>query len=276
MAQFSFNFIELLPFIIGLALSGAVAGFLAGLFGVGGGAVLVPGFYQMLGSLGVSDDIRMHIAVGTSLAIIVPTSLLSFRKHNERGTVDLELLKSFVISVPVGVICAAMVTVYISGASLRAIFAIMAFIISMKLLFAKDGWNIGTQIPGNPIRFFAGWLIGFLSTFMGIGGGVFNNTFMTMYGRAIHQSVSTSSGVGVLIAIPGVFGYIWAGWGIDALPMYSLGYVNMLMVVMVIPITLLMVPIGVRVAHAISKRQLQIGFGIFLLVVSMRFFVSLI
>lgn len=274
--ELPFSFFELLPFIIGLAISGAIAGFLAGLFGVGGGAVLVPGFYQMLGSLGVSDDIRMHIAVGTSLAIIVPTSLLSFRQHNKKGTVDLALLKSFVVAVPMGVICASIVTVYISGTSLRAIFAIMAFVISMKLLFAKNGWSIGSEIPGNPIRFFAGWLIGFLSTFMGIGGGVFNNTFMTMFGRPIHQSVSTSSGVGVLIAIPGVIGYIWAGWDVANLPIYSLGYVNLIMVVLVIPITLLMVPIGVQIAHAISKRQLQIGFGLFLFAVSLRFFISLV
>lgn len=274
--EFTFSFLEILPFIIGLAISGIIAGFLAGLFGVGGGAVLVPGFYQILGSLGVGDDIRMHIAVGTSLAIIVPTSLLSFKQHNAKGTVDIELLKSFIIAVPVGVFCASIITVFISGASLRAIFAIMTFIISMKLLFAKDGWNLGTKIPGNPIRFFAGWLIGFLSTFMGIGGGVFNNTFMTMFGRPIHQSVSTSSGVGVLIAIPGVLGYIWAGWGVANLPIYSLGYINMIMVVLVIPITLLMVPIGVRVAHAISKRQLQISFGLFLIVVSLRFFISLV
>lgn len=270
------NLTELYPFIIGLAISGIIAGFLAGLFGVGGGAVLVPGFYQMLTSLGVSDDIRMHIAVGTSLAIIVPTSLLSFSKHKEKGAVDIGLLKSFIFSVPFGVACASVVTIFISGTSLRAIFAVMTFVISMKLLFAKDGWVFGNEIPGNPIRSIAGWLIGFLSTFMGIGGGVFNNTFMTMFGRPMHQSVATSSGVGVLIAIPGVIGYIWAGWGVAGAPPYSLGYINLIMVALVIPVTLFMVPYGVKVAHAISKRQLQIGFGLFLIVVSTRFFISLL
>lgn len=267
---------ELLPFLAGLLAAGAVAGFLAGLFGIGGGAVLVPVFYQMLTILGVSEDVSMHLSVGTSLAIIVPTSLRSFQGHWKRGAVDMELLRSFIVAVPLGVIAAAIIAAWISGEGLRGIFAFFAFIIALKLLFAQERWRVGADIPGNPLRSVIGFLIGMMSTFMGVGGGVFNNTFMTAYGRPMLQAVATSSGVGVLISIPGMLGYIWAGWGEAGLPPFSVGFVNLLMVAVVIPMTLFVAPFGVAAAHALPKRMLEIGFGLFLLSVSVRFVVSLL
>ncbi|MEM9278184.1 MAG: sulfite exporter TauE/SafE family protein [Pseudomonadota bacterium] len=266
---------ELLPFVAALLVAGGVAGVLAGLFGIGGGAVLVPVFYQMLGILGVDEAIRMHLSVGTSLAIIVPTSIRSFMGHRAKGAVDMELLKAFTVVVPLGVIIAAIVAAYLSSGMLRAIFAFFSLVIALKLLFGKDSWKIAGDIPLGIGTYIAGWIIGFFSTFMGIGGGVFNNTFMTLFGRPIHQAVATSSGVGVLISIPGMLGYIWAGWGAPELPDFSLGFVNLLMVLIIIPVTLLVAPIGVKLAHALDKRQLEIGFGVFLVIVAIRFFVSL-
>lgn len=266
---------ELLPFLAALVVAGATAGFLAGLFGIGGGAVLVPVFYQMLGVLGVDEAIRMHLSVGTSLAIIVPTSLRSFRGHLAKGVVDTKLLRSFLIPVPAGVIAASIVTAFLSGAGLRVIFAVVAILVALKLLFARENWRLGKDIPGNPVRSIAGFIIGFFSTFMGIGGGVFNNTFMTLYGRPMLQSVATSSGVGVLISVPGMIGYILAGWDKNGSLPFSVGYVNLLMVAIVIPMTLLVAPYGVRAAHALGKRQLEVGFGLFLVLVSARFFYSL-
>lgn len=269
-------FSELYPFVLALIAAGIVAGFLAGLFGIGGGAVLVPVFYQMLGALGFDESIKMHVAVGTSLAIIVPTSLQSFRKHKARGAVDMDLLRSFVFSVPFGVVCASLVTAYISGAGLRGIFACVALVIALRLLLARDNWKLGNDIPTGWIRNVTGWIIGFFSTFMGIGGGVMNNTFMTLFGRPMHQAVATSAGTGVLISIPGVIGYIWAGWGATGLPPFSIGFVNLLTFAMMIPITLYMAPVGVKVAHLLSKRHLETGFGIFLMIVSIRFFISIL
>lgn len=237
---------------------------------------MVPVFYQILGALKFDDATNMHVAVGTSLAIIVPTSIQSFRKHHARGAVDMDLLRSFAIVVPLGVICASLVTAYISGAGLRGIFAVVALVIAIRLLFAKDGWKLADDIPTGWVRMVSGWVIGFFSTFMGIGGGVMNNTFMTVFGRPMHQAVATSSGTGVLISIPGVIGYIWAGWGVENLPPFSIGFVNLLAFAMLIPLTLFMAPIGVKAAHALSKRQLEIGFGIFLIIVSIRFFLSLL
>jgi len=259
-----------------LLVAGACAGLLAGMFGIGGGAVLVPVFYQMFGVLGVDEAIRMHLSVGTSIAIIVPTSLRSFFAHRGKGAVDIELLKSFKLAVPLGVVFASLIVAYVSSGELRIIFACCSLVIAMKMLFGKDGWKLAEDIPIGLPRYLAGWGIGFFSTLMGIGGGVFNNTFMTAFGRQIHQAVATSSGVGVLISIPGVIGYVLAGWSAVGLPSYSLGYVNLLMVLIIIPVTLLAAPLGVRIAHAMKKRHLEIGFGVFLTLVAIRFFVSLL
>jgi uncharacterized membrane protein YfcA len=266
---------ELLPFVGALLVAGGIAGVLAGLFGIGGGAVLVPVFYQMLGALEVDEAIRMHLSVGTSLAIIVPTSLRSFMGHKAKGAVDMDLLKFFAISVPIGVLLATLLVAGISSGVLRAIFAFFSLVIALRLLFGREDWKIAPDVPRGFGKHVAGSFIGFFSTFMGIGGGVFNNTFMTLFGRPIHQAVATSSGVGVLISIPGMIGYIWAGWGALNLPPFSIGYVNVLMVLIIIPVTLMVAPVGVRLAHALSKRKLEVGFGLFLILVAARFFYSL-
>lgn len=267
---------EIAVFALAVAASGAVSGLMAGVFGIGGGAVLVPVFYQVLGLLGVEEAVRMHLAVGTSLAIIVPTSLRSFTSHRARGVVDMALLRSFAVPVPAGVVLASLTAAFISSAGLRTIFAVITVLVAIRLLFNRESWRIGGEIPGNPARGAIGAAIGYFSTLMGIGGGVMNNTFMTLYGRPMHQAVATSSGVGVMIAIPGTVGYVWAGWGVPGLPAGSTGYVNWIAVALVIPIALIVTPWGVRMAHALRKRQLEIAFGLFCVAVSARFFWSLL
>ena len=267
---------ELIGLAVAMVASGAVAGLLAGLFGVGGGAVLVPVLYQFLTFLGVDEAIRMHLSVGTSLAIIVPTSIRSFLSHRKRGAVDLGLLRSWLIPIPVGVVLAAIVAAYVSGDLLRLVFASIVAVIGLKLLFNRESWRLGSDIPGNPVRAISGFLIGFFSALMGIGGGVMNNTFMTLFGRPMHQAVATSSGTGIMIAIPGVIGMIWAGWGSVGLPPFSVGYVNLIGVALVIPVTIAIAPLGVRIAHHLPKRRLEVLFGLFLLVVAARFAISLI
>lgn len=266
---------ETIAFGFALVGTGLVAGFMAGLFGIGGGAVLVPVLYQFLTAIGVDESVRMHIAVATSLGIIIPTSVRSFLAHKKRGAVDLELLKSWLIPVPFGVVCASLVAAYVSGEGMKGIFAAIAFLVALRLLFGRESWRIGTDIPGFPIRPICGALIGFFSTLMGIGGGVMNNTFMTLYGRPIHQAVATSSGTGVLISVPGTIGLIWAGWGAPELPQFSLGYVNLLGVALIIPVTTFAAPYGVKVAHKLSRRTMELVFGCFLMLVALRFALSL-
>lgn len=266
---------ELLIFAAALVAAGAVAGLLAGLFGVGGGAILVPVFYQVYGLLGVPDSVRTHIAVGTSLAVIVPTSIRSFNAHRKRGAVDMDILRGWAIWVPLGTILASVVAAYVSGAVLRVVFMAIAMLIAFKMFFNREHWRLGTVMPTGPVNAVAGGTIGLLSGLMGIGGGTLSNLWMTLWNRTVHQSVATSSGVGVLISIPGLIGYVWAGWGEPGLPPFSTGFINWITVALVIPMSLIVAPLGVRLAHAMSKRQLEIGFGFFLLFVSLRFLASL-
>lgn len=266
---------EILIFAAALVVAGAASGLLAGLFGVGGGAILVPVFYQVYGLLGVPDAVRTHIAVGTSLAVIVPTSIRSFNAHRKRGAVDMEVLKGWAIWVPLGTILASVVAAYVSGAFLRIVFMALAMLIAFKMFFNREHWRLGTEMPRGATNAVAGGTIGLLSGLMGIGGGTLSNLWMTLWNRTVHQSVATSSGVGVLISIPGLIGYVWAGWGEPGLPPFSTGFINWITVALVIPLSLLFAPLGVRLAHALTKRQLEIGFGLFLLAVSLRFLVSL-
>ncbi|MBZ0161224.1 MAG: sulfite exporter TauE/SafE family protein [Notoacmeibacter sp.] len=266
---------EILAFAAAAIAVGAVAGVLAGVFGIGGGAVMVPVFYQALGVVGIDESVRMHVAVGSSLAIIVPTSIRSLMAHKKRGAVDMELLKSLMLSVPAGVILASLVAAYISSAGLRIVFACISIVVGLRLLFNRESWRIGNDIPGNPWRSMFGVVLGFFSTLMGIGGGILNNTFMTLFGRPIHQAVATSAGVGVLISVPGVIGYVWAGWGDPFLPVGSTGFVNWIAFATIIPVTMVAAPVGASIAHALKKRHLEIGFGLFMLFVAARFFYSL-
>jgi uncharacterized membrane protein YfcA len=267
---------DLAGLALALAATGLVAGLLAGIFGIGGGGVIVPVMYQALGILGFSPSVTMHVALGSALAIIVPTSISSFRAHLARGAVDMAVIRSWLVPVPAGVVLASLVAASTSGAGLRAIFAVIAFIVALRLIFNRPRWQLGSEVPCGRIRAFVGAAIGFLSTLMGIGGGVLTNTFMTLFGRPMHQAVATAAGVGVLIAIPGTLGYVAAGWDAEGLPPFSLGYANLLGVAIVMPLSLLMAPLGVRLAHAMSKRQLEVGFGIFLLLMSARFAYSVV
>ncbi|MEM6464229.1 MAG: sulfite exporter TauE/SafE family protein [Pseudomonadota bacterium] len=266
---------ELFWFITVLAFAAAIAGFLAGMFGIGGGAVLVPVLYQAFTLLDTSDDVRMHLSVGTSLAVIVPTSISSFRAHYNRKAPDMALLKSWVIVVPAGVIFASLIVALIPSAVLRGVFAAIAILVGIRMIFNRESWRLANDLPKNPIRAICGFLMGFFSALMGVGGGVLNNTFMTTFGRPVHQAVATSSGLGILIAWPGLIGYMWAGWGNPDLPIYSTGYVNWIAVVLTIPITLLMAPLGANAAHNLNNRQLETAFGIFMILVAGRFIWSL-
>jgi uncharacterized protein len=266
---------ELLTFAAYLCAAGIIAGILAGLFGIGGGTVLVPAFYEVFGAVNVPEEVRMHLALGSSMAIVVSTSIRSFRAHHQRGTPDIALLRSWIRAVPLGVLAAALIVSSISSFGLRFVFAIISVIVGLKLLLSRDSWRLGDHLPENPIRFVVGASIGLVSTLMGIGGGVLNNTFMTLFGRAMHQAVGTSAGVGVLIAIPAMLGYVWAGWGRGGLPPYSTGFVNWMTVLLIIPLTLIVTPYGVRLAHALSRQTLERTFGAYMLFVAARFFWSL-
>lgn len=268
---------DLVFMIAALLAAGALTGILAGIFGVGGGAVIVPVLYEVFRAIGVAEEVLAPLCVGTSLAIIIPTSLRSFKAHRARGLVDLQILKTWAIPVIIGVVAGSVVARFAPAALFKLVFVVVAVTSALCLLLGADKWKLGEEMPGKVLMSVYGGLIGVLSALMGIGGGLLSGLFMTFHGRPIHQAVATSSGLGVLVSIPGALGFIYAGWPkMDILPPLSLGYVSFIGFLLFVPTSIWAAPIGARLAHRLSKRKLEITFGLFLLAVAGRFLWSLL
>lgn len=275
---------ELIWLALALVIAGTVMGLFAGLFGVGGGAIVIPVLYEVFRITGVPEAVRMPLCVGTSLAIIIPTSISSFRSHHARGAPDLDVLRRWILPVTAGVVLASAVARHAPEQLFKLVFVGILGFSALRMLFAPDGWKFSDEMPGTILMSIYGLIIGSLSALMGIGGGQIANLFMTFHGRPIHQAVATSSGLGALIAIPGAIGFMYAGWpraaefpAVTALQFpYALGYVSLIGTLLVIPTSTLVAPLGARLAHRLTKRQLEVAFGLFLLAVSARFLVSLV
>lgn len=275
---------ELVELALLLVFVGAVSGFLAGIFGIGGGAVLVPVFYECFRLAGVPLEVRMPLCIGTSLAIIIPTSIASFRAHYRRGAVDMAIIRLWWAPVIIGVVAGSVTARFAPERLFKVVFVCVAWSAATRLFLARDSWKLGDVMPTGSVMRIYGFFIGLLSTLMGVGGGLFANLLMTFYGRPIHQAIGTSSALAVLISIPGALGYVYAGWpaaarfpDVAALqPPLALGYVSLIGALLVMPTTLITAPLGVRAAHALSKRQLELAFGCYLFVVGGRFVVSLL
>jgi uncharacterized membrane protein YfcA len=253
-------------------------------FGIGGGAILVPVFYECFRLAGVPVEVRMPLCIGTSLAIIIPTSIRSWRAHHSRGAVDMEIVRTWWLPVLAGVIAGSVTARFAPERLFKIVFVTVAWSAATRLLLARETWKFGDDLPKGPLMKIYGFFVGLLSTLMGIGGGLFANLLMTFYGRPIHQAVATSSALAVLISIPGALGYVYAGWPVAArypdvtalqLP-FAIGYVSLIGAVLVMPTSLLTAPLGVRAAHAMSKRTLEVAFGAYLLLVGSRFVISLL
>src|ERR1700741_950027 len=212
MTMAGLNVSELVELALLLVGAGALSGFLAGVFGIGGGAVLGPVFYECFRLAGVPLEVRMPLCVGTSLAVIIPTSIRSFRAHYARGAVDMAIIRQWWLTILVGVVAGSVVARYAPERLFKIVFVAVALSAAVRLLFAAEAFKLGDDLPKGPLMKFYGFLIGILSTLMGIGGGLFSNLLMTFYGRPIHQSVATSSALAVLISIPGALGYAFAAW----------------------------------------------------------------
>ena len=267
---------ELAALLAMLLGGGLIMGLLAGMLGIGGGGIMVPILYEVFSAIGVDEAVLMHLCVGTSLAVIMPTSLRSFHSHKAKGAVDMDIIRSMVLPVVAGVVIGTLVARYTSSTILTVIWAGAATMMSLKMFFGRESWKLGDDIPGNPGRALYGLFIGTISTLMSIGGGAFVTMMMTLYGRPIHQAVGTSSGFGPMIAIPGTLGFIWAGWGVAGVPPGSLGYVSFLSAAIIVPVSVLAAPLGVRMAHGISRRKLELFFATFLALVASRFFWTLV
>jgi uncharacterized membrane protein YfcA len=259
-----------------VVVGGVITGLLAGLFGIGGGAVIVPVLYEVFGVLSVPDEVRMQLCVGTSLAIILPTTVRSYLTHREKGLVVPRVIRLWAVPAVIGVTCGAAIAAFAPPAVFKLAFVVIASFIAIKFLFAGDRWNLGTELPGTLPMTIYGFVIGLAGSLMGVSGGSLSNIVLTLYGKSIHQAVATSAGLGVPITIVGTLGYILAGLPHQSLlPPLSLGFVSLIGLAVMAPVSSLTAPYGARLAHRLSRRTLEIAFSFFLLLISARFLVSL-
>jgi uncharacterized membrane protein YfcA len=260
--------------ILGVAMlaTGAVAGVLAGLFGIGGGIVIVPVLETTLGFIGVDPAIRMHVAVGTSLATIIPTSISSARAHHMRKSVDVEIVRRWAVFVLLGALLGAWIASRVHSDVLAIVFATLAFLVALKMLFMPESRNLTKEVPRGPLVPVIPTAIGCFSSMMGIGGGTFSVMTLTLFNEPIHRAVGTAALFGLVISLPGMLGFVAAGWGDPRIPTASLGYVNLVGFACIAPATVLAAPLGAKIAHAFSAKRLNMLFGAFLIIASIRLF----
>lgn len=265
-----------LLFASALLATGVIAGVLAGLFGVGGGIVVVPVLFNMLPWVGVPEALAMHLAVGTSLAVMIPTAISSTRAHHKRGMVDWPLLKTWGPAVVVGAALGAALGGRASAGFLTGLFAAVAAAVAAYMLIAREGWTLRPALPGQPARTAIGGAIGLVSVMMGIGGGTLSVPILTLFGHAIRKAVATAAAIGLMIAVPGAAGFLWSGLSATGLPPFSLGYVNLIGFVLITPATILAAPVGAKLAHSLRPGLLRRLFALFLLLTAARMVWSLV
>lgn len=257
--------------VAALLATGAVAGVLAGLLGVGGGIVIVPMLYYVFGALDFPPETRMHVAVGTSLATIVPTSLASMRAHFKRRAVQTALLRDFGPAIFLGAALGALVAGGVGGTVLTAVFASIALLVAVNMSLPGDGLTVADGLPRRRLTNFGlGGAIGTVSAMMGIGGGTLSVPVLCLFSYPIHHAVATASALGLLIAIPGTIGFAISGLDVPNRPLASLGYVNLLAAALIVPMTVWMAPRGAALAHRLKKAWLQRAFALFLTLSALR------
>ena len=269
------NSAELINLLIVLSMAAAVAGFMAGLLGVGGGIIMVPALYYAFTVLDFDIVTRMHLSVGTSLAIIIPTSIISTKTHMEYDAVDFKMVKSFGIFILLGVITGTFLAVNLKTPALVLFFSIFAFIVGLFFIFVREKLMENPKKISDLVKNISGIVIGFISVPLGIGGGSLMVPFMRTFGYDIRKSIGTAAAVGFLIAVSGTITMIIGGKIIDNVSTpFSVGYINLLGFVVFVPVTMIMARIGAKAVYKINKKLLSKIFGMFLIIVSLRSFIE--
>ena len=267
------NSCELINLLLVLAAAAAVAGFMAGLLGVGGGIIMVPALYYAFTVLDFDIATRMHLSVGTSLAIIIPTSIISTKTHMEYDAVDFRMVRSFGIFILLGVIAGTFLAVSLKTPALVLFFSIFAFMVGLFFIFVREKLMDNPKKISDLVKNISGVIIGFISIPLGIGGGSLMVPFMRTFGYDIRKSIGTAAAVGFLIALSGTITMITGGKIIDNINTpFSIGYINLLGFIVFVPVTMIMARIGAKAVYKIDKKLLSKIFGIFLILVSIRSF----
>ncbi len=268
---------ELIWLLLAVIAAGVVTGVLAGVFGIGGGAVIVPVLFELFRLFGVPEAVRIQLCIGTSLAIIIPTAIRSYRAHQARGLVIPAVVRIWTAPAVIGVIVGSAIAAVAPEAVFKVAFVVIVWIIAARLVAGGERWRVSETLPGNALMRSYGFVIGLGSSLMGISGGSLATMALTVHGQPILAAVATSAGIGVPIAIVGTIGYVLAGLPHQSLmPPLSLGFVSAVGVVAIAPISSWVAPLGARLAHALPKRWLELSFAAYLFLVGVRFLASLI
>ena len=269
------NFAEIVNLLAVLGIAAAIAGFMAGLLGVGGGIIMVPALYYAFTVLDFDIVTRMHLSVGTSLAIIIPTSIISTKTHMEYDAVDFKMVKSFGIFILLGVIAGTFLAVNLKTPALVLFFSVFAFIVGLFFIFLREKLVDSPKKISNIVKNISGAIIGFISVPLGIGGGSLMVPFMRTFGYDIRKSIGTAAAVGFLIAASGTITMIIGGKIINNVSApFSIGYINLLGFAVFVPVTMVMARLGAKAVYKIDKKLLSKIFGTFLIIVSIRSFIE--
>ena len=266
---------EIINLLVVLSIAASVAGFMAGLLGVGGGIIMVPALYYAFTVLDFDIATRMHLSVGTSLAIIIPTSIISSKTHMEYDAVDFKLVKSFGIFIVLGVIGGTFLAVSLKTSTFVLFFSVMAFIVGLFFIFFREKVVENPKKIKDSIKNISGIIVGFISVLLGIGGGSLMVPFMRTFGYDIRKSIGTASAIGFLIALSGTITMITGGKIVANINTpFSIGYINLLGFIVFVPVTMLMARIGAKAVYKLDKKLLSKIFGTFLIAVSIRSFIE--
>ena len=269
-------FQELLPYFLGLLVTGIVGGLIAGLLGVGGGIVIVPVLFWIFTSLKFPDEILMHMAIGSSLATIIPTSIASARAHYHKGSIDINALKKWGFGIFFGALIGGFIGKFLGANDLKYIFGIIALLVAINM-FKKNPVTIKDNLPLSKfINFFFSGLIGFISSLMGVGAGTLGVPALVSFSMPIHKAIGTAAALGLFIAVPATIGLAFSGFDVPNRPPMSIGFVNLIAFFIMFPLTILFAPIGVKIAHLINQSILKKVFSLFLIITSIKMLSSII
>jgi len=265
---------EIIFILTVMTTSAVIVGFMAGLFGIGGGLIMVPVLFYVFSFVGIEQEFVMHLALGTSFSIIIPTSIISTITHMKFKAVDFTIVKTFGVFVAIGVVFGTLFAVSLKTSGLVLLFSIMTMIFAIYFLIEKEKINpIPRQINFN-YRVICGFLSGFFSAPMGIGGGVFNVPIFKIFGYPINVAIGSSAAIGFLTALIGATGYAVSGTYLNINVPLSLGFVNIPTFLIFVPITSFMAKIGAKTVHKVNKRFLGKLFGIYLFIIACRLFLE--
>ena len=270
------SFQELLPYFLGLLATGVLGGLIAGLLGVGGGIVIVPVLFWIFTSLKFPDEILMHMAIGSSLATIIPTSIASARAHYHKGSIDIDVLKKWGFGIFFGALIGGFIGKFLGANDLKYIFGLVALLVAINL-FIKNPVTIRDSLPLSKfINFFVSGIIGFTSSLMGVGAGTIGVPALVSFSMSIHKAIGTAAALGLFISVPATIGLAFSGFEVPNRPPMSIGFVNLIALFIMFPLTILFAPIGVKIAHLINQSVLKRVFGMFLIITSVKMLSSII